>query len=95
MVTSARAKKLKQNVNEGAKDAAAVAADEWVTDEMARRYAAAYCVIGNADHVTERFRAAVEAGATSFYVRHPGSYTLPTALLETFGSDVIPRLRSS
>jgi 5,10-methylenetetrahydromethanopterin reductase len=73
-------------------DAAADAAGEWVTDDMARRYAETYCVIGNADYVTDRFQAAVAAGATSFYVRHPGTYTLPTALLETFGSEVIPRL---
>ena len=75
-------------------DAAATAAGEWVTDDLARLYAEHYCVVGNADDVTARFQAAVDAGATSFYVRHPGSYTLPSALLETFGNDVIPRLRA-
>jgi 5,10-methylenetetrahydromethanopterin reductase len=76
-------------------DAAAEAAEEWVTDEMAKRYADAYCVVGDADYVIGRFRSALDAGATSFYVRHPGSYTFPTALLETFGRDVIPALRDA
>ena len=58
-------------------DAAADAASEWVTDDMARLYAEAYCVVGSADYVTNQFQTAVNAGATSFYVRHPGSYTLP------------------
>jgi 5,10-methylenetetrahydromethanopterin reductase len=74
-------------------DMAASAAEEWVTDDMARRYADEYCVVGEAEYVVSRFRAAAEAGATSFYVRHPGSYTLPSELLETFGNDVIPALR--
>ena len=75
-------------------DAAADAASEWVTDDMARHYAEAYCVVGSADYVTNRFQTAVDAGATSFYVRHPGSYTLPATLLEAFGSNVIPHFRS-
>ena len=74
-------------------DEAADAAASWVTDEMAARYADAYCVVGPAGQVIERFRRAIEAGATSFYVRHPGSYTLPDSLLATFGADVIPALR--
>ena len=74
-------------------DVAADAAASWVTDDMAARYAEAYCVVGPPDQVTERFRGAIEAGATSFYVRHPGSYTLPESLLATFGADVIPALR--
>jgi 5,10-methylenetetrahydromethanopterin reductase len=73
--------------------AAADAASEWVSDDMARRYADAYCVVGSADEVVARFRAAATAGATSFYVRHPGSYTLPTDLLSTFATDVIPAMR--
>jgi 5,10-methylenetetrahydromethanopterin reductase len=74
-------------------DEAADAAASWVTDEMAARYAEAYCVVGPAEQVTDRFRRAIDAGATSFYVRHPGSYTLPDSLLATFGADVIPALR--
>jgi 5,10-methylenetetrahydromethanopterin reductase len=75
-------------------DAAAEAAGEWVSDDVARRYADAFCVVGSADEVADRFRRAVDAGATSFYVRHPGSYTLPDALLRAFASHVIPALRS-
>jgi len=75
-------------------DAASDAAAAWISDEMARRYADAYCVVGPAAEVIERFQLAVEAGATSFYVRHPGSYTLPEHLLDTFASEVIPAFRS-
>jgi 5,10-methylenetetrahydromethanopterin reductase len=76
-------------------DAAADAAEQWVTDEMAKRYADAYCVVGSPEYVVDRFRAAAAAGATSFYIRHPGSYTLPLQLLETFGEHVIPELRGA
>ncbi len=75
-------------------NAAADAASEWVSDDMARLYAEAYCVVGSPEYVTSRFQAAVDAGANSFYVRHPGSYTLPTTLVDAFGNEVIPHLRS-
>lgn len=70
-------------------DAAADAADEWVTDEQALRYAEAYCLVGSAESVRERIERAEAAGVANLYVRHFESYTLPDALLRTFGEAII------
>lgn len=74
-------------------DAAAAAASEWVTDEMALRYADAFCLVGTAESCAERLARAADAGATSFYIRHVSSYTLPWELLRAFGETVLPRFR--
>lgn len=73
-------------------DAAADAAEEWVSDELALRYAEAFCLVGSADYCIDRLRRARDAGATSFYIRHFESYTLPSALVDAFGSSIIPAL---
>jgi 5,10-methylenetetrahydromethanopterin reductase len=74
-------------------DAAAVASERWVTDEQAMRFADAYCLVGSAEHCVARLEEAAAAGATSFYVRHVSSYTLPVEILEAFTTAVIPRFR--
>jgi 5,10-methylenetetrahydromethanopterin reductase len=73
-------------------DAAADAAEEWVTDEMARRYADAFCIVGTAEHCLDRLARAAAAGATNFYIRHFSSYTLPEAVIGAFGELIIPAL---
>jgi len=55
-----------------------------VTDEMALRYAEAYCLVGSAEHVRQRIAVAEAAGVTNLYVRHFESYTLPDRLLQAF-----------
>lgn len=69
--------------------AAIEAAEEWVTDEEALRYADAYCLVGTAESVRERIEQAAAAGVTNLYVRHFESYTLPDALLRAFGEAII------
>jgi 5,10-methylenetetrahydromethanopterin reductase len=73
-------------------DAAADAAEEWITDEMALRYADAFCLVGGAEHCRRRLEQAHDAGATSFYIRHFASYTLPDEVLAAFGDLIIPAL---
>jgi 5,10-methylenetetrahydromethanopterin reductase len=73
-------------------DAAADAAEEWVTDEMALRYADAFCLVGDAEHCRARIARAAEAGATNLYVRHFSSYTLPDEVLAAYGELIIPSL---
>jgi 5,10-methylenetetrahydromethanopterin reductase len=63
---------------------AADAAEEWVTDEQALRYADAYCLVGSLDSVAERIARAEAAGVANLYVRHFESYTLPDRLLRAF-----------
>lgn len=74
---------------EGASDAS----EEWVTDEQALRFADAFCLIGGTDECVRRLREAAAAGATSFYIRHVSSYTLPEEVLRAYGESVIPRFR--
>jgi 5,10-methylenetetrahydromethanopterin reductase len=69
-------------------------ASKWVTDEMAVRFAQTFCLFGSTDEILARARRAVELGATGFYLRHVGNYTLPSELIESFGGDVLPRLRT-
>jgi len=75
-------------------DEASAAAREWVDDDTALRFADAYCLVGSVTDCVERLRAAADAGATSFYVRHVSSYTLPDAVLAAYARDVIPRFRT-
>jgi 5,10-methylenetetrahydromethanopterin reductase len=65
-------------------DAAADAADAWVTDEQALRYADAYCLVGSLEVVRDRLARAEGAGVANLYVRHFESYTLPDRLLQAF-----------
>lgn len=74
-------------------EAASEAASRWVTDAMAVRYADAFCLVGGAEACAARLARAVEAGVTSFYIRHVSSYTLPFDLLRVFGETVLPRFR--
>ena len=71
---------------------AADAAEEWVTDDMALRYADAFCLVGSAEHCREKLARAAEAGATNIYVRHFSSYTLPEQVLAAYGELIIPSL---
>lgn len=75
-------------------DAASQAAAEWVSDELALRYADAYCLVGSVDESVKRLEDAVAAGATSFYIRHVSSYTLPEDVLRAYGESIIPRFRA-
>lgn len=75
-------------------DEASEAAREWVDDELALRFADAYCLVGSAEECARRLRAAAGAGATSFYIRHVSSYTLPEAVLAAYTTEVMPRFRA-
>ena len=72
-------------------DRAVEVAGRWITDDAAARFAAQFTLIGTADDVEARVRAAVTAGADSFYLRHFRSYVLPEDLIDTFGSTVMGR----
>jgi 5,10-methylenetetrahydromethanopterin reductase len=74
-------------------DAAAHAAEEWVDDDVALRFADAFCLVGPPDFCRSRLEAMASAGATSFYIRHVSSYTLPDEVLAAFGDEIIPRFR--
>lgn len=75
-------------------DAASRASEEWVDDDLALRFADAYCLVGSAQHCAERLEEAAAAGGTSFYIRHVSSYTLPVEVLQAYGESVIPRFRT-
>ncbi|MFI0405704.1 LLM class flavin-dependent oxidoreductase [Actinomadura sp. 3N508] len=68
-------------------------ADKYVTDEMAVRFSRTFCLFGEVEEIVQRMERAVELGATGFYLRHVGNYSLPHELIDSFGGDVLPRLR--
>lgn len=69
-------------------------ASRHVSDEMAVRFARTFCLFGTADEILDRARQAVDAGATGFYLRHVGNYTLPSELITGFGEQVLPGLHA-
>lgn len=76
-------------------DAACEVAGRWVSDEMGARYADTFCLVGDTSLCVERLEAAVACGIRSFYIRHFSSYTLPVELVESFGTQVLPRFRGA
>lgn len=74
-------------------DLAVQLAARYVTDDMAARFARTFCLFGTPDDVVAGIESAVQAGATSFYLRHVGNYSLPYGLMEGFAHDVLPRVR--
>ncbi len=76
-------------------DGASSASKEWVSDEQALRFADTFCLVGSVEHCVDRLSDAATAGATSFYVRHVSSYTLPTDVLRAYAESIIPRFRAA
>jgi 5,10-methylenetetrahydromethanopterin reductase len=72
-------------------DLAVAHAGKYVTDEMAVRFSRTFCLFGTVDEILARIGRAAELGATGFYLRHVGNYTLPFELIETFGDEILPR----
>jgi 5,10-methylenetetrahydromethanopterin reductase len=72
-------------------DLAVAEAGRYVTDEMAVRFSQAFCLFGTSEEILSRIHRAIELGATGFYLRHVGNYTLPIELIETFGDEVVAR----
>ncbi len=73
-------------------DRAAAVASRWVDDASAERYARVFTLIGMADELAARLRAAMDAGVDSFYLRHYRSYVLPVDLLDRFAGMVAPEV---
>lgn len=72
-------------------EAAIAAADRYIDDEIARRYAESFTLAGPPDLLRERIDRAVELGIRGFYILGYSSYELPVAALRAFGEEIIPR----
>ncbi|MET7999404.1 LLM class flavin-dependent oxidoreductase [Nonomuraea glycinis] len=75
-------------------DLAVEVASRWVSDEDALRFAQAFCLFGTAKEIAERLKVAYEAGATSVFLQHVGSYRPPHELIEVVGEEVLPEVAS-
>jgi 5,10-methylenetetrahydromethanopterin reductase len=62
---------------------------QWVTDEMAVRFAQAFCLFGTPEEISRRIGEVTAAGATSIFLQHVGSYELPYELMESFADTVL------
>lgn len=74
-------------------EAAIAAAEAYVPDEAARRYAEAFALAGPPGELVTRIRAAAERGITSLYVLGLSSYVLPVDLLDAFRGEILPAFR--
>lgn len=68
-------------------------ASNYVSDEMAVKFSQTFCLFGTVDQIVQKLKDAVAVGATGFYLRHIGNYTLPDELIESVG-DILPKLRT-
>jgi 5,10-methylenetetrahydromethanopterin reductase len=66
--------------------------DPIVPDEAVIAFAREFCLFGTADEIVERLAAVQAVGATSVFLQHVGSYSLPEELMERFAGEVLPRL---
>lgn len=73
-------------------DQAVKVAGRWVSDADALAFAEAFCLIGTADRIAARLQETFDAGASSVFLQHVGSYDPPLDLIEAIGGDVLPRL---
>ena len=73
-------------------EAAIAAADPYVDDVAAGRYAESFALAGPVDRVVERLNAAAALGISGFYILGLSSYELPRAVLDAFGDAVLPRV---
>lgn len=64
----------------------------WISDADAVAFAQAFCLFGTPDQIVRRITALSDLGVTSVFLQHVGSWDLPTELVESIGSDVIPRI---
>ncbi|WNF01863.1 hypothetical protein PS467_00375 [Streptomyces luomodiensis] len=74
-------------------DTAVKICSKWVSDEAALRFAQEFCLFGTAQEITERLRELHATGVTGVFLQHVGSYDLPTELIESVGSTVLPAMR--
>jgi alkanesulfonate monooxygenase SsuD/methylene tetrahydromethanopterin reductase-like flavin-dependent oxidoreductase (luciferase family) len=70
-----------------------------VTDEMVRRFAEAFCLVGTAASIQEQIQTAMGYGVTGFQIRplgqQAGNYRLPDALIDSFADHVLPAFRTA
>jgi 5,10-methylenetetrahydromethanopterin reductase len=67
-------------------------AGQWVSDADAVRFADAFCLFGDADHILDRLRDVQQRGATNVLLQHVGSYDPPADLMRDVAAQVLPRL---
>ena len=72
-------------------EAAIAAADRYVSDDAARRYAETFALAGPPDEIADRLERAAALGVTSVYLLGLSSYELPSTLLAVLRDTVMPR----
>ncbi|WP_229749401.1 LLM class flavin-dependent oxidoreductase [Flexivirga endophytica] len=66
---------------------------QWISDADAAAFAQAFCLFGTPDEIAGRINALSSLGVTSVFLQHVGSWYLPTELVHSVGTHVIPRIR--
>jgi 5,10-methylenetetrahydromethanopterin reductase len=68
---------------------------KWISDEAALWYGRNRALFGNPTEIAAQIRRLEDAGATQLHLAHPGSFTLPTGLVEGLVESVLPLLRGA
>lgn len=68
-------------------DLAVEVAGQWITDDMAEKYARHYAMVGTRASVKERLEELSRLGVNGFFAIDVASYTLPYGLLDAFRTD--------
>ncbi len=63
-------------------DEAIAVADAYVPDAAARAFADRFCLVGSPAEIAAWLRKLKSLGVTGVHIQHPGSYELPTTLIE-------------
>jgi 5,10-methylenetetrahydromethanopterin reductase len=71
----------------------AIAATDWLPDELREAFCQNFCLMGSLDQVRARIRELASLGVDNLYIRGLYTYRLPTDLCDTFASEIIPHFR--
>jgi 5,10-methylenetetrahydromethanopterin reductase len=69
--------------------------DPIVPDDAVVAFAREFCLFGTAEEIVERLAQVQAVGATSVFLQHVGSYSLPEELMERFAGEVLPLLSAA
>jgi 5,10-methylenetetrahydromethanopterin reductase len=70
----------------------AIELTNWIPDDYLAWFCDSYCLIGTADDVAAKVRTMEGTGIGQLYVHNFYSYQMPNQLVESFGTQLLPRL---
>jgi 5,10-methylenetetrahydromethanopterin reductase len=76
-------------------DEAVKVSSQWISDEAALWFARTRAIFGTPEEVVAKLQDLEQSGVRNVLLSHPGTFTLPTDLVEALGTSVLPQLRQA